>query len=138
MRPPCRPQRTRGCLRALKAFPELVFRSTFLLGHPGFAWAARRAGVAATIVMANDAYPNKIAACREQGAEVILTESLQEAEDVCGRLVAGGRTLVHPYDARGTVEGAGTVGLEIAEDWQTADKRYVVFDDEDGVSSPVK
>jgi len=80
-------------------------------------WAARRAGVAATIVMANDAYPNKIAACREQGAEVILTESLQEAEDVCGRLVAGGRTLVHPYDARGTVEGAGTVGLEIAEDW---------------------
>ena len=28
--------------------------------------------------------------------------------------------------------------MEISEDWQTADKRYVVFDDEDGNRDTVK
>ena len=30
-------------------------------------------------------------------------------------------TLVHPYDAERTIQGAGTVGLEIAEDWPDVD-----------------
>jgi threonine dehydratase len=81
------------------------------------AWAARRAGVPATIVMPKDAYPNKVEACRQEGAEVILCDTRREAEAACARLVAAGRTLVHPYDMPGTIEGAGTVGLEIAEQW---------------------
>lgn len=79
------------------------------------AWAAARAGVAATIVMPKDAYPNKIEACRAEGAEVVLCESRSAAVVTCDELVATGRTLVHPYDMEGTIEGAGTVGLEIAE-----------------------
>jgi len=86
--------------------------------HAGaLAWAARRAGVPATVVMPRDAYPNKIAACREQGAEVVLAPTREEAEEACAELVAGGLTLVHPYDAERTVQGAGTVGLEIATEW---------------------
>ena len=27
---------------AVSAFPDMCFRDSFLLGHPGFAWAARR------------------------------------------------------------------------------------------------
>jgi threonine dehydratase len=73
--------------------------------------------VPATIVMPADAYPNKIAACRELGAEVVLVAGRQAAEARCAELVAAGRVLVHPYDAARTIEGAGTVGLEIAEDW---------------------
>jgi len=81
------------------------------------AWAAQRAGVKATIFMPANSYANKIQACRDHGAEVVLTETRQEAEAACAARVAAGAVLVHPYDARGTVEGAGTTGLEIAQDW---------------------
>jgi len=81
------------------------------------AWAAREAGVLATIVMPRNAYPNKIQACRDLGAEVVLAPTRQEAELDCARRVAAGARLVHPYDDERTIEGAGTVGLEIAEEW---------------------
>lgn len=88
-------------------------------GNHGYAlsWAARRAGVQATIVMAQDAYPNKIAACRDLGAEVVLSRDLSEAEELCAEHIRAGKVLIHPYDAQRTVEGAGTVGREIALDW---------------------
>jgi len=81
------------------------------------AWAARQAGVQATIFMDANVYPNKIAACQEEGAEVVLAETRSGAEELCAAAVAAGKTLVHPYAAERTVEGAGTVGLEIAQDW---------------------
>jgi threonine dehydratase len=81
------------------------------------AWAAERAGVRATIVMPANAYPNKIEACRSYGAEVVLCPTRADAEAECERRVRAGATLVHPYDAQRTLQGAGTVGLEIAEDW---------------------
>ena len=80
-------------------------------------WAAARAGVKATIFMPADAYPNKIAACRELGAEVVLTDTRVAAEEACDASVAAGAVRIHPYDEPRTVEGAGTVGLEIARDW---------------------
>lgn len=81
------------------------------------AWAARIAGVRATIVMPGNAYPNKIEACRAEGAEVVLAKDRIDADVVTAQLAAEGRTLIHPYDRRGTVEGAGTVGWELAQDW---------------------
>jgi threonine dehydratase len=81
------------------------------------AWAAQRAGVPATIVMPQNAYPNKIQACRDHGAEVVLAETREKADQICAERVAAGRTLVHPYDAERTIQGAGTVGLEIVQDW---------------------
>lgn len=86
--------------------------------HAGaLAWAAQRAGVPATVVMPANAYPNKIAACRARGAEVVLAEDRLVAETTCAELVASGLVLVHPYDAERTAQGAGTVGLEIAQEW---------------------
>lgn len=81
------------------------------------AWAAHRAGIKATIVMPADAYPNKIAACRELGAEVVLGKDRPEAEALCRERVERGAVLIHPYDAERTVQGAGTVGREIALEW---------------------
>jgi threonine dehydratase len=80
-------------------------------------WAARRAGITATVFMPEDAYPNKIQACRDEGAQVVLCPTREECETRCAEAVAGGAILIHPYDAERTLEGAGTVGLEIAEDW---------------------
>jgi threonine dehydratase len=85
------------------------------------AWAAARAGVRATIVMPADAYPNKIQACRELGAEVVLAPSRNACDELCAERVRAGATLVHPYDAERTAQGAGTAGLEIAEDWPEVD-----------------
>jgi threonine dehydratase len=84
-------------------------------------WAAQRAGVRCTVVMPADAYRNKIEACREFGAEVVLGETRAQCELLCAERVAAGATLVHPYDAARTIEGAGTVGLEIAEEWPEVD-----------------
>ncbi len=81
------------------------------------AWAARRAGVRATIVMPAGTYPNKIEACRAEGAEVVLLPTREEAERECARRVAAGAVLVHPYKQARTIEGAGTVGLELAAQW---------------------
>jgi len=81
------------------------------------AWAARRVGVPATVVMPEDAYPNKIEACREEEAEVVLASDRWQADVVAEQLAGEGRLWVHPYDRAGTVEGAGTVGLELARDW---------------------
>jgi threonine dehydratase len=71
--------------------------------------------------MPADAYRNKIEACREFGAEVVLGETRAQCELLCAERVAAGATLVHPYDAARTIEGAGTVGLEIAEEWPEVD-----------------
>jgi threonine dehydratase len=81
------------------------------------AWAAERAGVRATIVMPANAYANKVQACRDFGAQVLLFPTREEAEREVERRVRAGAVLVHPYDAARTLEGAGTVGLEIAQDW---------------------
>ena len=85
------------------------------------AWAAHKAGVPATIVMPANAYPNKIQACRELGAEVVLAPTREGADVECADRVKSGRTLVHPYDSERTIQGAGTVGLEIAEEWPEVD-----------------
>lgn len=84
-------------------------------------WAARRAGVPATIFMPADAYPNKVEACRELGAEVVLCPTREAAEEACAERVRAGAVLIHPFDAERTIEGAGTVGLEIARDWPSVE-----------------
>ncbi|HUR29766.1 MAG TPA: pyridoxal-phosphate dependent enzyme [Planctomycetota bacterium] len=81
------------------------------------AWAAQRAGVKACVVMPANAYANKIEACREFGAEVVLGKDRDDCEVLLAQRVQAGATLVHPYDAHRTLQGAGTVGWEIAEEW---------------------
>ena len=58
------------------------------------AWAARRVGVPATVVMPEDAYPNKIAACREEEAEVVLAPDRWQADVVAEQLAGEGRQRV--------------------------------------------
>ena len=83
----------------------------------GVAWAARRLGIAATIVMPNDAPLVKLANTRALGAEVVLYDRPggEDRDAVAERLVATrGATLVHAYADPWVIEGQGSMGIEIA------------------------
>jgi len=81
------------------------------------AWAARQVSVPCVVVMPRDAPRSKLDAVRGYGAEVILHDDratlfdkLREEQE------ARGSTFVHPFDDPVGLAGAGTLGLEIAED----------------------
>ncbi|WP_217427973.1 threonine ammonia-lyase [Microlunatus speluncae] len=76
--------------------------------------AAGSLGITATVVMARTAPRRSIEACRAAGAEVRLTEDMADAFALMDRLVAEGRTLVHPFDDPAVIAAQGTVGLEFA------------------------
>jgi threonine dehydratase len=83
----------------------------------GVAWAARELGIAATIVMPNDAPEVKLAGTRALGAEIVLYDRPggEDRDEVAERLVAErGATLVHAYADPWVIEGQGSTGLEIA------------------------
>lgn len=84
----------------------------------GVAWAARRLGIRATIVMPNDAPAIKLAATRELGAEVVLYDRPggEDRDAVAAKLCAEqGATLVHAFADRHVIEGQGTLALEAIE-----------------------
>ena len=82
------------------------------------ALAAKRAGIAATIVMPQGSNPLKKAATEGYGARVIECVNTQEArEATCAEEMARtGMLLVHPYDDARIIAGAGTAALELLED----------------------
>jgi threonine dehydratase len=83
----------------------------------GVAWAARRLGIAATIVMPVDAPAVKLANTRALGAEVVLYDRPggEDRDLVAARLCAErGAVLVHAFADPWIIEGQGTVGLEAA------------------------
>lgn len=83
----------------------------------GVAWAAKRLGISATIVMPSDAPKMKLDATRALEAEVVLYDRATESRDaVAAELVKlGGGTLVHAFGDPWIIEGQGSAGIEIAE-----------------------
>jgi len=81
------------------------------------AWAAREAGIAATIFMPQDAPMAKVDATRSYGAAVELAgEGFDEAVAACREHVERtGATFVHAFEDPRIIAGQGTLGLELAE-----------------------
>ena len=79
------------------------------------AWAARALGRRATVVVPASAARAKVDAMQRLGAEVIEHgDTPGDAFQVAESLVAEtGHPLVHPYDQVATIEGQGTLGLEL-------------------------
>jgi threonine dehydratase len=93
----------------------------------GVALAARIHGIKAVVCMAANATPSKIEATRAYGAEVVLHGSIwDEANEKAKQLVAEkGYTYIHPFDDLQLIQGQGTVGLEIIQDWPEVDVAVV-------------
>ena len=94
----------------------------------GVAWAARRLGIEATIVMPRNAPRVKLEATRALGAEIVLYERPGEDRDeVAAKLIAErGGTLVHAFGDPWVIEGQGSTGIEIEEQLGRAPSRLVV------------
>lgn len=98
----------------------------------GVAWAARRLGIAAAIVMPHDAPQVKLANTRALGAEVVLYQRApkeQGGEDrdaVAAQLIAErGGTLVHAFGDPWVIEGQGSAAIEIAAQLGRAPSRII-------------
>ena len=79
--------------------------------------AARRASLAATILMPSDAPRSKLEATRGYGAKVITFDRFTDDRDELAAEVAEERhlELVPPYDDPDVISGQGTMALELAE-----------------------
>ena len=93
----------------------------------GVALAAKIHGIKAVVCMAANATPSKIEATRAYGAEVVLHGTIwDEANEKAKKLVADkGYTYIHPFDDLQLIQGQGTVGLEIIQDWPEVDVAVV-------------
>ncbi len=81
------------------------------------AWAAREAGIAATIFVPADAPMAKVDATRSYGADVEMVGASFEDAVAAARhhVEATGATFVHAFEDELVIAGQGTIGLEIAE-----------------------
>jgi threonine dehydratase len=79
------------------------------------AWAARDAGVPATVVMAKTAVPAKIDAARGYGATVELVDGdlMAQYERIKDERQLTG---VHPFDDEDVITGHGSLGLDLLQD----------------------
>lgn len=111
----------RGAWHRLTALDE-VSRSrgvvAFSSGNhaQGIAWAARRLGIAATIVMPADAPPSKREGTLALGAEIVDYDRATESRELIARRLAEARgaTLVPSFDDPWVIEGQGSAGIEAA------------------------
>src|SRR3954447_26102173 len=112
----------RGAYNAIASLPEderAAGVATVSSGNhaQAVALAASLHGVPATILMPNDAPPNKLAATRGYGAEVIGFDRYgADREQLLGELVAErGLVPIHPYDDARVMAGQGTVAMELLD-----------------------
>jgi threonine ammonia-lyase medium form len=82
------------------------------------ALAAGLVGTSAVIVMPKDSPPEKVAATRGYGAEVVTYDRYRQDREEIGRRLAEERgwTLVPPYDDPVVMAGQGTAALELIEE----------------------
>ena len=112
----------RGAVNKISTLSDAEKRAGVVAASAGnhgqaVAWAAREAGVRATIFMPQDAPMAKVEPTKNYGgrAELVgatfedaLAAALKHAEET-------GATFVHPYEDERVIAGQGTIGLELAE-----------------------
>ena len=103
------------------AAPALVTASAGNHGR-ALAHAARESGIPLTVYVSASAPRVKLAGMREAGADVRLCADYDEAERQAKRHgMSGQATFISPYAHPDVIAGAGTVGLEILEDFSGVD-----------------
>ena len=80
------------------------------------AYAARALNVSAKVLMHKKANPFRIEKCKGYGAEVLLVDDINKAFSLLEEIAANeDRMIIHPFDSIRTLQGTGTLGLEIGE-----------------------
>ena len=79
------------------------------------AYAARRVGTSAKVVMMEGADPFRVAQVRRYGAVLVQVPDVHTAFETVSAIEAEeGRTLIHPFEGPTTALGTATLGLELA------------------------
>ncbi len=92
------------------------------------AFAARKLGTSAKVVMPATANPARIAACKALGAEVLLQADIATAFATAQEIQANeGRFLVHPFEGERTALGTATLGLEFLRQTGQLDALFVAI-----------
>jgi threo-3-hydroxy-L-aspartate ammonia-lyase len=114
----------RGAMNALLQLDEEQRRRgvvAFSSGNhaQGVALSARLLGIKATIVMPENSVMSKVLATESYGATVVRAGVTAATRDNVAREIAekDGAAVIPPYDHEHIIAGAGTVGMEIMEDW---------------------
>lgn len=110
----------RGALNAVLGLsPEAASRGVVTHSSGNFAAALAIAagirGIAAFVVMPEDAPAVKVAAVREYGGEVIFCHRSQRAATAEAVRLRTGAAFLHPYDQPAVIAGQGTLLLELLE-----------------------
>lgn len=94
----------------------------------GVAWAARKLGISATIVMPSDAPAAKMQGTKDLGGRVITYDRMTEDRaEIAARIAAeSGGVVVPSFDDPWVIEGQGSAGIEAAA--QFADVTGGTFD----------
>ena len=117
----------RGALNCIQALDDAALARGVVTASAGnhavaVAYAARTAGTTAKLAIPRHASPVRVAACRDQGAELLFTDTIHQAFALAQQLVADeGRSMVHPFDGPLTAEGTATIGLELMHQVQELD-----------------
>ncbi len=81
------------------------------------AFAAKQCGVSAKVVMPKTANPFRVERCQYWGAEIILGETITDLISIVETHQSEEqRVLIHPFEGEHTIQGTGTVGLELCQD----------------------
>jgi threonine dehydratase len=115
--------KVRNALSAMTLLPKDAQRSGVVAATrgnhgQGLAWAGSRLGISVVVCVPTDNNPEKNAAMRGFGAEVIEEgRDYDEAVAVAARLSRErGLTIVHSTNDRGVISGAATLTLEMLEE----------------------
>lgn len=113
----------RGAWTAVRHLPIEARRRgviTYSSGNHGqaLAYAARRLGLRAVVVMPENAPAKKVEGVRKWGGEVVFAGTTSEHRKAKAEAIIAdqGLAMVPPFDHADVIAGQGTVGLEIVED----------------------
>jgi threonine dehydratase len=114
--------KVRGAVNKLATLSEGERRAGVVAASAGnhgqaVAWAAREAGIKATIFMPQDAPMAKVEPTKNYGGKAELTGGSFEEAMQAARSYAesSGATFIHPYEDEKVIAGQGTIGLELVE-----------------------
>jgi threonine dehydratase len=113
--------KARGALNSVRHLSEAARRNGITAVSAGnhavaAAFAAQQAGVSAKVVMIKTANAARVERARSYGAEIEFADdgpsAFRRVDEICA---LEGRALVHPFEGPFVAQGAGTLGLEFAE-----------------------